>query len=226
VTAESTGFPQSPYALQVAFADAQKAYTEAGDVAANDEQVRTADRLQGCWQFLDGTRATQKAVVETYSHVTTARDAFKRVEPEAGREAANAVDTRSRRAATRYRSLSSGSTVEEATAVSAISETEYQNKLVQFEADVGVFEDLRGILPDFAEGIRLLKLARIEFERDGRDVSRADQLADDATDMLGGVTEELDSMVDNAGEDTTLVPVLKSLRSVASNKAEAASDLD
>jgi hypothetical protein len=61
---------------------------------------------------------------------------------------------------------------------------------------------------------------------DGRDVSRADQLADDATDMLGGVTEELDSMVDNAGEDTTLVPVLKSLRSVASNKAEAASDLD
>jgi hypothetical protein len=226
VTASSTDFLDASYELQTQLADAQQAYTEAEDVAASTEQTETAERLQGCWHFLDDARDTQMEVVDAYSHLANARDAFENNDPETGRTAAEQVQTVRRRAANRYQTLQAESTATDAAVLETISESEYQRKLAQFEADIGVYEDLEDTLDEFAEGIKWYKLAIIEFQEDDRNVQDAEDKADNARDILSDVSNALTAIIKDLGDDTTLRPMLKSLRSIASEKARNAARMD
>jgi hypothetical protein len=226
VTASSTDFLDASYELQTQLADAQQAYTEAEDAAASTEQTETAERLQGCWHFLDDARDTQMEVVDAYSHLANARDAFDDNDPETGRTAAEQVQTVRRRAANRYQTLQAESTATDAAVLDAISESEYQRKLAQFEADIGVYEDLEDTLDEFAEGIKWYKLAIIEFQEDDRNVQDAEDKADNARDILSDVSNALTAIIKDLGDDTTLRPMLKSLRSIASEKARNAARMD
>lgn len=226
VTASSTDFLDASYELQTQLADAQQAYTEAEDAAASTEQTETAERLQGCWHFLDDARDTQMEVVDAYSHLANARDAFDDNDPETGRTAAEQVQTVRRRAANRYQTLQAESAATDAAVLDAISESEYQRKLAQFEADIGVYEDLEDTLDEFAEGIKWYKLAIIEFQEDDRNVQDAEDKADNARDILSDVSNALTAIIKDLGDDTTLRPMLKSLRSIASEKARNAARMD
>jgi hypothetical protein len=226
VTASSTDFLDASYELQTQLADAQQAYTEAEDAAASTEQTETAERLQGCWHFLDDARDTQMEVVDAYSHLANARDAFEDNDPETGRTAAEQVQTVRRRAANRYQTLQAESAATDAAVLDAISESEYQRKLAQFEADIGVYEDLEDTLDEFAEGIKWYKLAIIEFQEDDRNVQDAEDKADNARDILSDVSNALTAIIKDLGDDTTLRPMLKSLRSIASEKARNAARMD
>lgn len=226
VTASSTDFLDASYELQTQLADAQQAYIDAEDAAASTEQTETAERLQGCWHFLDDARDTQMEVVDAYSHLANARDAFENNDPETGRTAAEQVQTVRRRAANRYQTLQAESTATDAAVLDAISESEYQRKLAQFEADIGVYEDLEDTLDEFAEGIKWYKLAIIEFQEDDRNVQDAEDKADNARDILSDVSNALTAIIKDLGDDTTLRPMLKSLRSIASEKARNAARMD
>lgn len=226
VTAASPDFLGLSYELRTELADAQGAYVEAGNAAATAEQTRTANRLKGCWHFLGDARDTQMRVVEAYTELASARDAFEDNDPTTGRTAAEQMQTRRRQAANRLQTLRAASSLEDASVIDSISESEYQNKLAQFEADIGVYEDLDDTLDEFAEGIKWFRLAKIEFEKDDRNVQNAESKANDARVVLADVSNTLTSMLDSLGDDTSLKPELKSLRSLASEKAREAARMD
>jgi hypothetical protein len=226
VTADSTEFTGYEYELQVDFAAAQEAYVEARNAAANPDQRRTADRMRGCWKFLVDASDTQFRVVEGYERLAAARDAFENVEPDAAGSAVEDLATKRRQAASEFDHLQSESSVDAAAVIGSISAEEYEKKLSQFDADIGIYRDLDDTLQEFVQGIEWFKLARVEFEEEDRNVQNAEEKADNAREVLSDVSSQLDDMVDDAADAATLVPILKSLRSIASEKAETAADMD
>ncbi len=225
VTAASPDFLDLSYDLQTALADAQQAYADAENAAATEAQVRTADRLEGCWHFLDDARDAQMRVVEAYTQLASARDAFEDHDPDTARTAAEQMQTRRQQASGRFETLKAESSAEDASVIDSISETEYQNKVAQFEADIGVYEDLDDTLDDFVEGIKWFRLAIIEYEKDDRNVQDAESKANEARREIASARNSLNGMLGELGDDTTLKPILKSLRSIASDKAKKADEM-
>jgi hypothetical protein len=226
VDATSVEFLSLDYELQLAFADAQGAYTDARQVAANAEQEQRAAWMSDCWQFLQGARKTQTEVVQGYVRLDRAREAFEAAEPDPARTAIDELATRRRRASTRYEQLQAESTAEAASVIGPISVEEYQNKLAQLDADIDIYHELNGTLDEFAEGIKWFKLAEIEFDEENRNVQDAENKAETAEDILYDVTSDLRSIIKAADDNTTLVPMVKELRAVALDKAETASEMD
>jgi phage shock protein A len=180
--------------------------------------------MRGCWEFLRNTIRTQTEVITAYEYLISARDAFEQVESRAASDAIANFETVRGRADSRYQDVL-GSTAEEASIIPPISASEYQQKVAQFEADIGVYTDLDDALEKFVEGTKWLGYAKSESEGENRNVKRALEQANEAEKRLRSARRELSDLIDSTGADTTLVPTLNELRSVATAKIEEAEEV-
>ncbi|WP_318568633.1 hypothetical protein [Salinigranum marinum] len=224
VTASSTEFLNSTRDFQLVLARAQEEYIEASNAAGNRTQQTTADRMRGCWEFLRNTIRTQTEVITAYEYLISARDAFEQVEARAANDAIANFETARGRADSRYQDVL-GSTAEEASVIPPISVSEHQQKVAQFEGDIGVYTDLDDALGEFAEGVKWLGYAKSEVDGENRNVKRAIEQATEAEKRLRSARRGLSDLIDSTGEDTTLVPTLNELRSVATAKIEEAEEI-
>ena len=222
VTAMSTDFDNRKRDLQVEFAEAQKEYTTALDYAANASQESTAELMKGCWQFLRQTMQVQLEVVYAYQNLEQIRDAFKQNNADRSESQITQFSTNQRQADSKYQTLSSESTAESVSVIEAISAEEYEGKLAQFDADITLYQDLGDPLATFSEGVRLLKQANGWMYNEPRNYGKAEQRAEDAKDSLGEAWDEIKDLAEDATSDATIVPMLNSLRSVASDKIDEA----
>jgi hypothetical protein len=226
VTASSTEFLKTGYEFEVALADAQDDYTNAASVAETKDQQQLAERIKNCWQFLRLTKRTQTEVVRGYQHLVSVREAFKQVKPQSAKTAIDQLSSERQTARTQFENLTEKSTVEVAAAVPRVSEAEYNNKIDQLGSDISTYKRLDSVLREFAEGINRLRVAQAELENEEyRVMARAEENADRALDLLRDARSDIDDLTENAGEHMTLVPMLKSLSTVASNKIEEAKEV-
>ncbi|WP_380677865.1 hypothetical protein [Salinigranum sp. GCM10025319] len=222
VTASSTDFEGLSTNMQIAFADAQDDYTSAVSLAANAEQRGTADRMQGCWQFLRQAIRTQEVVVEGYEHLDTIYDELERNnDSPAGLELDKLGTTRGR-ANRRYETLRNESTAEAASVIEPISIAEYENKLAQFEADITAYGDVEEPLRTIIDGVSWLSNAQSEMDKDERNVQTALTWARRAKDELRRGRSELNSMRNDMADPATIGPLLKSFASLVGEKIDEA----
>jgi hypothetical protein len=225
VTASSTEFSGNNYDLEVALADAQDDYTNAVSMAETSDQEQLAKQIENCWQFLRLTKQTQTEVVRGYQHLVSTREAFKQVEPQSAKTAINQLASERQTARTQFETLTDETTVKIASAVPRLSETEYNNKIAQLDSDISTYKKLNGPLQEFAEGVNWLRIAQAELEGEDRVVARAEENANRALRTLRDARSAIDELIESSGEHMTLVPMLKSLNTVASNKIDEAQEV-
>jgi hypothetical protein len=225
VTASSINILRNDYELETVLADAQDDYTDAASLAETKAQENLVEQIRNCWQFLRLTKQTQAKVVGGYQHLVSAREAFKQVEPQSAKTAINQLASERQAARTRFETLTDETSVEVASAVSRLSETEFNNKIAQLDSDISTYGKMNGPLQEFAEGINWLRIAQAELENENRVVARAEENANRALRKLRDARSAIDDLIENSGEHMTLVPMLKSLNKVASNKIEEAQEV-
>lgn len=222
VTAASVDFARSDYRIQTTLADAQKGYIKASAAAATAEQERTVERLVNCWQFLRYATRTQLAVVEGYEHLQRTYDALDDDDAKLALFAVEDLRATVVRAEREYEGVRESSSVEDTEAVSAISAAEYEGKLAQFDADLGIYRDIDGPLRDYADGVRWLWRAKDHYYGKTRRISTARDEAKKAKDFLVSAEKQLYAIRQSAGADATLTPMLETLGDLAKAKTNAA----
>jgi hypothetical protein len=225
VKASSVGFEKSEYSLQIALAEAQDEYMDAIRVAANAEQRTEAERLHACWRFLRHATQTQLSLVRGYKHLTETRDAFESDNASKGRDEINRLEQDRRTADVRYSDVVESSTVDDVSALEVVSADEYQNKLSQFESDIGVYRALDDPLQTFADGVEWLRRAKANFYVDDRNVPQAQDYADNAIEDLRDARAEIQTIRENNPE-TTINPLLGSYRRLATQKIQESRAID
>lgn len=221
VTASSTDIETSTRVLSE-IAEAQDAYVDAQNAAANQEQRLRADRMAGCWEFLSNLIRTQSTIGTGYEQLETTYAEFEGNNPEQARSVINNLGTTQGRAQRQLQTIKDETTVEDASVIEAISPDEYQNKIAQLESDIGTYDDLQGPLETFTEGINWLRIAEGEINSDNRDVSDAIDWAENAKELLEDAEQEVSSVRSDIGPQGSLKPILSRFTSLASEKIDAA----
>jgi hypothetical protein len=210
--------------VQSQLAEVQDALNAARKRAVTEQQRQTVASFEASWQAVRLMRRAKEPFVDAFGFLRAAHELA--IEEDEGRmyAAIEDMDTTYRDARAPKNDLDDDVDGDSLGAVDDLETSVYETKVTQFDGEVAAFDDVEPIFRDFQEGINSLgdaRRARLSGnDEDGR------EHASDASDVLGGVADDLEDLADDPPEGAgSFEELLREAADVATEKEDAARDL-
>ncbi|PSP82233.1 hypothetical protein BRC83_10190 [Halobacteriales archaeon QS_1_68_17] len=196
---------------------------EARDRVVTNDQQRTVDRMFGCWRFLSRASRTQRQTQVAYNNFDSARRTL--AGGSAASTAIRTMDARRKQALLDLDDLRDAAKPTDPAVLDSLDETTYEEKVAQFEAELGVMASLKGPLESFQSALTDLQDARQTADDDdasNRDVAEAAATAEASFDDVVSKLESLGSDFSGYETDPFQTPVSELADAATEFRDEAA----
>jgi len=193
VTADAESFQARDVLLRLS--GVPRTLAEAEAEATTDEQHATVEALDGMHRYLTQATDAQSWLIDGYRALTEAHTHLDDTDLDAAEDDVERVETAADEIGEPTTTLQEEMDVASASALDAVDEDEYEEKVSQLNAEADVLTSLGDNLTDLENGISLLTQARDEIDDDRTE--RAADTADRAYDVLSDVEDRLDELLDD-----------------------------
>jgi hypothetical protein len=216
VTAETESFRAREVLLQLD--DIQRTLAEAEAEATTEEQRTTVEAIDTMQRFLTHATDAQSWLIDGHDALGGAFTRMDDGDLDAAEDDVEQVETAVDQLSAPMDTIGAETANAPATAVDAIGENEYGEKVAQLTDESELLTALADDVRDIRAGIDLLARARDEIDDDRTD--RAANTADRAYETLNDVEDRLDDILDDLPERAdAFEPVVEDLRYLASRNA-------